>query len=45
MIVNFEFMCDESIENLITEIHFEVDKMVYFGYFDVIQNRRKAIDY
>lgn len=36
MIVNFEFLCNEPIENIITCMHFKVDKVVFFGYHDTI---------
>lgn len=36
MIVNFEFLGDEPIENVITCMHFQIDKVVYFGYQETI---------
>ena len=36
MVVNFEFLCDESIENVITCLHYQIDKVVFFGYYDTI---------
>ena len=38
MNVIFEFLCKEPIENLITSLHFKVDKVVYFGYQEVIDD-------
>ena len=40
MVVCFEFLDNEPIENVITCIHFKVDKVVFFGYHHVIQNQR-----
>ena len=36
MNVIFEFLSSEPIENLITSIHFKVDKVIYFGYQETI---------
>ena len=44
MVVNFEFLGNEPIENDITCMHFKIDKVVYFGYHDVIQNRRQCTE-
>lgn len=41
MVVCFEFLDNEPIENVITCMHFKVDKVVFFGYHDVIQNQRR----
>lgn len=41
MVVCFEFLDNEPIENVITCMHFKVDKVVFFGYNDVIQNQRR----
>lgn len=37
MVVVFEFLSSEPIENVITCMHCKVDKVVYFGYHDTIQ--------
>lgn len=42
MVINFEFLDDEPIENVITCMHFKVDKVVLFGYQKVIDKRKKA---
>lgn len=44
MVVNFELLGDEPIENVITCMHFRVDKVVFFGYYDVVQKRRKCTE-
>lgn len=44
MVVNFEFLGNEPIENVITCMHFKVDKVVYFGYHDVVQSRRACTE-
>lgn len=40
MVVNFEFFGKEPIENVITCMHYKIDKVVYFGYHDAIQERK-----
>ena len=42
MVVTFEFLGNEAIENVITCMHFKVDKVIYFGYHDVVKNKRDA---
>ena len=37
MTVLFEFLGSEPIENLITCMNFEIDKVIYFGYQEVIE--------
>ncbi len=41
MTVNFEFLGNEPLENLITCMNFKMDKVVFFGYDDVIAEQRK----
>ena len=41
MTVNFEFLGQEPIENIITCMNYKMDKVVYFGYDDVIKEQRK----
>lgn len=45
MIVNVEFLGEEPIENVITCIHFKVDKVIFFGYHDTIQKMRKYTEH
>ena len=40
MVVNFEFLDEELIENIITCMNFKIDKVVFFGYPDVIERER-----
>lgn len=40
MNVNIEFLDNEPIENMITSLHFCLDKVVFFGYHDVIIRRK-----
>lgn len=40
MVVNFEFLGGEPIENLITCMNFRIDKVVFFGYHDVIEEQK-----
>ena len=41
MVVNFEFLGMESVENVITCMHYKVDKVEYFGYPEMV-NAKKA---
>ena len=40
MVVNYEFFGKEPIENVITCMHYKIDKVVYFGYHDAIHERK-----
>ncbi len=40
MVVIFEFLGNEPIENIITCMHFKVDKVVFFGYQETIENQK-----
>ena len=42
MVVNFVFLGDEPIENVITCLHYKVDKQICFGYHDTIEKRRES---
>ena len=42
MNVIFEFLGNEPIENLITSMHFRMDKAVYFGYHETIEEYRDS---
>ena len=42
MIVNIEFLDVEPIENVITCLNYKVDKVVFFGYEDVIAQRGES---
>ena len=44
MIVNFEFLDDEPIENMMTSLHFQVEKVVFFGYEDVIAKKMEVTE-
>lgn len=44
MVVNFEFLGNEAIENVITCMNFKVDKVIFFGYYETIQSQRKNVD-
>jgi hypothetical protein len=39
MVVNFEFLGNEAIENVITCMNFKIDKVVFFGYEETIQEQ------
>ena len=40
MVVNFEFLDDEPIENLITCMNFKIDRVVFFGYHKTIEEQK-----
>ena len=40
MVVNFEFLGMESVENVITCMHYKVDKVVYFGYPEMVTAKK-----
>ncbi len=44
MVVNFEFLGSEPIENVITCMNFKVDKVVFFGYNEVILEQREKAE-
>lgn len=41
MIVNVEFFVGNPIENVITSLNYKVDKTIFLGYKDVIEQQRK----
>ena len=44
MIVNYEFLCDEAMDNVITFMKHKIDKAVYFGYKDTIQGQKQRTE-
>lgn len=44
MIVNIEFFDEEPIENVITNLNFEVDKTIFFGYETVMKSQMTCIE-
>ena len=44
MIVNFEFLDEEPIENLITCLHYTVDKVIFFGEKVRIDEKKNSIE-
>ena len=40
MVVNFDFLGEEPIEDLITCMNFKIDKVVFFGYHAVIEEQK-----
>ena len=43
MIVNVEFFDEEPIENVITNLNFEVEKTIFFGYEEVMAPHKKTV--
>lgn len=44
MNVNFEFLGEEPIENIVTCMNFSIDKVVYFGYTETIEKQRNNLE-
>lgn len=44
MIVNIEFFDVEPIENVITNLNYEMDKTIFFGYDDIMQPHKKTVE-
>ena len=44
MVVNIEFLDVEPIENVITCLNYKVDKVIFFGYEDVIAQRGESTE-
>lgn len=44
MVVMFEFLGDEPLDNIITCLNFKVDKVVFFGYHEVIQRQKNITE-
>lgn len=44
MIINIEFLDNESIENVMTALHFKIDKTIFFGYKNSIAEKRKVTE-
>ena len=44
MIVNVEFLDNEPLENVITSLHYCVDKTIFFGYADVIRAQKRRVE-
>ncbi len=43
MVVVYEFFSNEAIENVITCMHFKVDKVVFFEYYDVRRDKKENV--
>ncbi len=43
MIVNVEFLSNEPIENVVTSMHYRLDRVIYFGYGDVMEKQRGSL--
>jgi hypothetical protein len=41
MIVNIEFLDSEPIENVISSLHFKIDKTIFFGFSEVIEAKKE----
>lgn len=45
MIINIEFLGDEPIENVITCMHHKIDKVIFFGYQEMIRLQKTRTDH
>lgn len=45
MIINYEFLSEEAIENVITCMNYKVDKVVFFGFYDTIVKQKKQTEF
>ena len=43
MVVLYEFFSSQAIENVITCMHFKVDKVVFFEYYDVRRDKKENV--
>lgn len=41
MIVNIEFLSEEPIENVMTSLHFKIDKTIFFGSPEMIEQKKE----
>ena len=44
MVVLFEFLGREPIENVITCMHYQVDRVVFFGFYDTVREKKESIN-
>ena len=44
MIVNIEFLDEEPIENVMTSLNFNVDKTIFFGFPQVIEEKKQITE-
>ena len=43
MQINIEFLGTEPIENVVTCLNYDVDKVIYFGYKDIIEKQKQNL--
>ena len=43
MLVNIEFFDEDPIENVITSLHYKIDKTIFFGYTDIMEKRKQDV--
>ena len=44
MLINIEFFDEEPIENVITNLNFQMDKTIFFGYEEIMKPHKKTIE-
>ena len=42
--INFEFLGDEPVENVITCMNFKMDKVIYFGFHETIKRQKRQTE-
>ncbi len=43
MLVNIEFFDEDPIENVITSLHYKIDKTIFFGYTHIMDKRKRDV--
>ena len=43
MLVNIEFFDEDPIENVITSLHYKIDKTIFFGYTHIMEKRKQDV--
>lgn len=43
--INFEFLDDEAIENVVTCLNYQMDKVIFFGEKELIDEKKKELTY
>ena len=43
MLVNIEFFDKDPIENVITSLHYKIDKTIFFGYTHIMDKRKRDV--
>ena len=44
MNVEFEFLSEEPLENVVTCMNYRMDKAVFFGFHDIVERRKASTE-